>query len=277
MNYIAVHLHCSPELAEILMAELALLPYDTFEEHETGISGYIDVSLFDEHALLQVIDKYLPLGSIEIEKEEIERINWNEEWEKNYDPVRVDDQVIIKAIFHDISEKYPYEIVIHPKMSFGTGHHSTTYLMIRQQLKIDHKGKMVYDFGSGTGVLAIMAAKLGASKVVATDVDDWCIENSTENFSLNHIDVSVRKGPVATLGLQEKAGIILANINKNVLIDEMAHYNALLLADGYLLLSGFYEQDIEDIKHKAGEFGLKMINRDSRQDWAVLVFHKPSL
>jgi ribosomal protein L11 methyltransferase len=277
MSYRGVYIQCQPFMAEILLAELGQLPYNTFEETLEGLHAFCDESDFDPIALQEIIDRYVALDNIRFETKELAKENWNEDWEKNYDPVIVDDQVIIKAIFHQIEKRYPFEITIHPKMSFGTGHHATTYLMIRQQLKIDHRKKIVYDFGTGTGVLAIMAAKLGASKLVATDVDDWCIENSKENLTLNDLKAQLLLGPVATLGLSEKADIVLANINKNILLAEMENYISLLNTGGYLLLSGFYQKDCADLIHLANSFQLFLREQDDRNQWAVLVFQKQAL
>lgn len=277
MSYRGVYIQCQPFMAEILLAELGQLPYNTFEETPEGINAFCDEADFDPNELQEIIDRYLSLDTISYETKVLAKENWNQNWEKNYEPVIIDDHVIIKAIFHHIDKKYPFEITIHPKMSFGTGHHATTHLMIRQQLKIDHYNKTVYDFGTGTGVLAIMAAKLGASKLIATDVDDWCIENSEENLSLNHVSAQLLLGPVATLGLTETADIVLANINKNILMDEMESYVGLLKEKGYLLLSGFYQTDCADLIQLANSQGLILTNQDERNQWAVLVFQKRAL
>jgi ribosomal protein L11 methyltransferase len=174
----------------------------------------------------------------------IKKENWNEEWEKNYDPIEVGDQIFVRAEFHPPKKNVPYEIIINPKMSFGTGHHETTAQMLALQLKVDHKDKEVIDIGSGTGILAIMAAKLGAASVAATDIDDWCIENAIENFEINRIVPSfVKKGEIASLQLKENYDIVLANINTNVLLSEMEHYVSLMRPKAQLLLSGFYEFD----------------------------------
>jgi ribosomal protein L11 methyltransferase len=161
-------------------------------------------------------------------------------------------------------------------MSFGTGHHDTTYLMLKNQLMVDHAGKFVYDFGSGTGILAIMAGQLGASRIVGNDVDDWCIENANDNLVLNEIDAEMLLGPVGSLGLTEQGDIILANINKNILLQEMQDYDRLLIAGGSLLLSGFYEEDISDLTQKAEQFGLVYQRHEVKNSWAMLVFNKPA-
>ena len=277
VNYTGVYITCEEIFKEILIAEFSQLSFDTFHEKESGFDAFSPSDVFDQEALNEILDQYKSLTSIQVEVKEVPKTNWNEEWEKNYDPVIVGDQIIVKASFHDIPETYPYEIVINPKMSFGTGHHATTHLMLKQQLEIDHKGKKIYDFGSGTGVLAIMASLLGATDITATDVDDWCIENCEENFQLNSVEGKVLLGTVAELDLSEKADIILANINKNVLLTEMPVYADLLEKSGKLLLSGFYKDDIPDLEEKATSLGLKKIKTEQRNSWAVLVFQKASL
>ncbi|MFY0688133.1 MAG: 50S ribosomal protein L11 methyltransferase [Cyclobacteriaceae bacterium] len=276
VNFKALHIACSEEFTEILMAELSMLPFDTFEETSTGLSAFSDESLFDETGVNQILERYKSsITNVRIEI--IERENWNEEWEKNYDPVVVDDKIIVKATFHQIERTYPFEITISPKMSFGTGHHATTHLMLKAQLDIDHQNKRVYDLGTGTGVLAIMASKLGATDILATDVDDWCIENSLENFALNGLKAPVLKGPIKVLGIEQQADIILANINKNILLDEMVNYVRLLSDGGYLLLSGFYVEDVQDLTTVAEKMGLTSQGQSDRDNWAILVFRKQSL
>jgi ribosomal protein L11 methyltransferase len=277
MSYLGLYIYCPPGLTEILLAELSLLPFNTFEETEDGLNAFMEETDLDISEVENIVNKYQSMGEIKFELKTLPKENWNKTWEENYDPVIVDDQIIIKAVFHQIEKTYPYEITINPKMSFGTGHHATTYLMLRQQMKIDHQRKIVYDFGTGTGVLAIMAAKLGASKLLATDVDDWCIENSLENMGLNNVSATLLLGPIATLNIQEKAHIVLANINKNILLTEFADYVSLMNTGGFLLLSGFYDHDRDDLRAEAAKYGLQEVETDVKNQWAVLVFKKPSL
>ncbi|HEY8400888.1 MAG TPA: 50S ribosomal protein L11 methyltransferase, partial [Cytophagaceae bacterium] len=206
---------------------------------------------------------------------ELENKNWNEEWEKNFDPVMVEDKVAIRASFHPASG-LPLEIIINPKMSFGTGHHETTYMMVQNQLEIDHKDKLVMDAGSGTGVLAILACKLGAKQILAFDVEDWAFENLQENVKLNNCSVVIpAKGDITQVNhLAENYDIILANINKNVLLKEMPLYARYLKQGGTLILSGFYEEDIEDIQNSAFTHSLDFVARKLRNRWASLVFQK---
>ena len=271
MNYLAFHVTAPEELLEIILAELSVFPFESFEEKEGMVSAYGPQEKIDIDEVKQGLSRY----QVSIETEIIPKENWNELWEKHYDPVFIDDQVIIRAEFHDPNPAFPYEIVITPKMSFGTGHHATTYLMLKQLLELNLRRRSVADFGSGTGVLAIMAHKLGASTLLATDVDDWCIENCRENFELNRVpDVDIRKGSLKGLSISKKFDVVLANINKNILLDEISEYDMCLKKGGKLLLSGFYQQDIADIVKKAETLGLLLAKQAIKNDWAVLVFEK---
>jgi ribosomal protein L11 methyltransferase len=208
-------------------------------------------------------------------QDKVHKENWNEEWEKNVDPVMVGDQCIIRAEFHKIEKKYPYEIIITPKMSFGTGHHQTTYLMVRNQLSIDHRDKRVMDAGCGTAVLAILASKRGAKSVEAFDIDEWSIENGRENVIKNNCEnIRIRQGTILDFTWPTPFDIILANINKNVLMKEMGTYSKQLVTRGLLVLSGFYEGDIPDLVREAKQQGLQLQQQDEKEQWASLVLQK---
>ncbi|MFT7427395.1 MAG: ribosomal protein L11 methyltransferase, partial [Algoriphagus sp.] len=211
---------------------------------------------------------------IQLSEGEMEKINWNAEWEKNYDPIAVDDLVYVRASFHPSPLGFKHEIVINPKMSFGTGHHATTFQMLRNQGAIDHQGKKVLDVGSGTGILAIMADLLGASQIEAFDIDDWCVDNGNENFELNGVSSRMGLGTIREVNPIGPFDIVLANINKNVLLDEMGIYSDLLIARGFLLLSGFYIEDITDLEQLANQIGLELIAQQSKDNWAALVLQK---
>ncbi len=193
---------------------------------------------------------------------------------KNYEPVIVEDICLIKTDFHKIERQYQYEIVINPRMSFGTGHHSTTYLMIKAQLDIDFKDMDVLDIGCGTGVLAIMASKLGANSIIATDINDWAIENAGQNFELNGVkDFKILQDVISNLDLPE-FDIILANINKNVLLDEMPEYYKNMRERAVLILSGFLRGDVEEIRKSAENQGLSYVETNFREEWACAIFKK---
>lgn len=276
MNYVTITFTLDPQFSDILIAELSQIGFDIFLENETGFQASIFQPLYDRNAIKAITARYEEVISpLSFTEEEVEKKNWNEEWEQNYDPIIVSDTCIVKASFHKIDKKFQYEIIINPKMSFGTGHHETTYLMLRTQLQIDHTGKKVMDIGCGTGILAILASKLGAQELVVCDIDEWCVENSTENFELNDCkNIKTFLGTVNDIpnaGLQD---IILANINRNVLLDEIPQYAALLKNKGYLLLSGFYENDMKEIKDLATENQLKFVQHETKKDWAVVLFRK---
>jgi ribosomal protein L11 methyltransferase len=275
MNYLVCKINCLPEYGEILMAELAAIGFDSFMESPLGIEAYIQEEAFDYATFDEVIERYAMQTVITVQTELMPRINWNEEWEKNYDPIMVGNEVYVRASFHPPREEFSHEIIINPKMSFGTGHHATTHLMLEFMLDMEVAGKSVLDVGSGTGILAIMADKLGAAKVEAFDIDDWCVENGNENFALNRIlHLQMGLGTIRDVDPRGPFDLILANINKNVLLDEMSHYTSLLSADGILLISGFYEQDIPDIVESTQILKLRVIDQRIRNNWTALALDR---
>ncbi|GAB3008043.1 50S ribosomal protein L11 methyltransferase [Cyclobacterium sediminis] len=276
MEYLEFKISCKEEYREILMAELANIGFDSFLETNKGFDAYIPQEDQEEEVWQEVISRYQEEAAIKIEAGILAKINWNEAWEKNYDPIAVADKVYVRATFHPSkSREFKNEIVINPKMSFGTGHHSTTYLMLEWQNEIKHTGKVVMDAGSGTGILAIMAMKLGAKRVTAFDIDEWSVENGKENFEINGFDsLEMQTGNISSVRTEEAYHLILANINKNVLLDEMEAYAKHLLAGGQLLLSGFYESDITDISEKAKNYGLSLVGKKVRNKWTSVLFKK---
>ncbi|PZX59850.1 ribosomal protein L11 methyltransferase [Algoriphagus ratkowskyi] len=274
MDYLEFKIKCLEQFQEILIAELSMIGFDSFLETEEGIDAYTLESDFDRKAFDSVIAQYKEAAEITIEEGVMPKVNWNEEWEKNYDPIEVDDLVYVKASFHPSKPGFKHEIVINPKMSFGTGHHATTFQMLRHQGQIDHQGKRVLDVGSGTGILAVMAHLLGASDVEAFDIDDWCVENGNENFDLNGLTTRMGLGTIREVQPQGQFDIVLANINKNILLDEMAIYAELVKNHGYLLLSGFYTDDINDLTEHAKPLGMELISQQSKDNWAALILKK---
>lgn len=274
MKYLEIHIKNPVDLTEILIAELSEAGYDSFMETDEGVIAYTDQSIFEESRLQEILSRYLEMPEYRIAP--LEDKNWNEEWEKNFQPVEVDDQVIIKASFHKMGEHYPVQITINPKMSFGTGHHETTYMMVQNQLGIDHKGRRVMDAGTGTGILAILASKLGASDVFAFDIEDWAFENLKENVILNDCrNIKVGQGTIESLDSPFPFyDIILANINKNVLLNEIPRYAGFLPKNGILVLSGFYKEDVQDIEKAGHSASLTLLQERARNKWASLVFKK---
>lgn len=243
--------------------------FDAFEELEDGLLASCEPAEYDPSEVEAVLARY----GVQYTMEDVAKVNWNEEWEKNYDPVIVRDECVVRATFHDPRPDFPYEIIITPKMSFGTGHHATTYQVLDYQLSLDHTGKRVLDVGCGTGALAIMASKRGASEVSAVDIDEWCIENSQENFSLNSCEhIGIQLGGIEVIAEDRKFELILANINKNVLMDQMEAYVSHLAPQGGLVLSGFYQEDIDDLQALATSLGLSRSHHTVKDRWAMMAF-----
>ncbi len=275
MYHTRLQVTCNPDFSEILMAEIAEAGFDTFLETLEGFEAYVEQDHFDQELVDSIKRKYKHVDPLVFAKDRIQKQNWNEEWEKNLEPIIVEDACLIRAEFHKIEKKYPYEIIITPKMSFGTGHHQTTYLMIKNQMKMDHQNKWVMDAGCGTAILSIMAHKLGAAHVEAFDIDDWSTVNGKENIENNACsNITLRQGTVAEMKFERKFDVILANINKNVLLAEMKMYAGYILKGGQLLLSGFYTHDVEDLKYEALKHGFSLISVDEKETWAALLLHK---
>ncbi|MFT7267852.1 MAG: ribosomal protein L11 methyltransferase [Roseivirga sp.] len=275
MNYIEIKVHCDAPFADILIAEMGELDFDTFVESEVGFDGYIAEDIFSHPALQTLFNKYREQTRIWYELNKIPKKNWNEEWEKNYDPIEIGDDIFVRATFHESKPGFKHEIIIHPQMSFGTGHHETTHQMLALQLELDHKGAKVLDVGSGTGILAVMASKLGAAEVSATDIDDWCIDNANENFALNGIEPKeVLLGTINKLAFEAPFDILYANINKNVLLAEMEYYSKLTKRGGHLFLSGFYTEDQADILECTAKNGFEKLKSTERKNWAAIFLKK---
>ena len=277
MNYIEYDFTVSPtEMgAEILMAELAEVGFDSFEDTPTGIKAYIPKDSWNEHILQDIYLLSNPEFTISYQITEIEQVNWNEEWEKNFSPIVVEDLCTVRANFHPVPNTR-YDIVITPKMSFGTGHHETTYMMLQQLLPLSLEGTKVLDMGCGTGILAIMAALRGAHDITAIDIDPWCVENATENVQQNNcFFITIKEGDVSLI-VGEQYNLILANINRNILLSDIPAYTEALFPEGLLLVSGFYVEDLPAIKEKCQEEGLTYLNHIERNRWVSAKFQRLS-
>jgi ribosomal protein L11 methyltransferase len=275
MDFIEVTVHTAPDFADMLIAEMGDCGYEAFIDTEDGFSAYITEDLFSEQQLAAVLDKYRVYTPLSHEVQKIEKQNWNEEWEKNFEPLIIGNVCSVRASFHPAPQNVTYDIVINPKMSFGTGHHETTTLMLENQLALNHKHKMVLDMGCGTGILAIMACKLDAAKVVAVDVEDWTVENARENAAENDCpDIEVRHGDATAIETDEPYDIILANINRNVLLQDMPVYARHLVKSGALVLSGFYTQDLPLIKEKAEQNDIRLDTVRTKNNWVSAIFYK---
>jgi ribosomal protein L11 methyltransferase len=263
---------CDSDYSEILMAEIAEVGFDTFLETDKGFEAYVEMEKYDKEQLEFVKQKYSTQTPVIFYYDRIQKKNWNEEWEKSYEPIVVEDKCLIRADFHTIEKKYLYELIITPKMSFGTGHHQTTYLMIKNQMEIDHRGKRVMDAGCGTAILSVMACKLGANEVEAFDIDEWSVSNGKENIDVNGCpNIHHQQGKLSELHFDGRFDIILANINKNVLLEELKLYAKYLLPGGLLLLSGFYVNDIPDLLEVGSLYNLQEQRRDAKENWAALL------
>lgn len=256
---------------EILIAELGYAGFESFVETETGVTAYIQKADWTE----AILDDIQILNSDEFEFsytfEEIEQINWNEEWEKNFNAIIIDEVCSVRAPFHPKPET-KYDIIIEPKMSFGTGHHETTHMMIQHILKNDFEDKSVLDMGCGTGVLAILAEMKGAHPIDAIDYDNWCYLNSLENVERNNCKhITVLEGD-ASLLKDQKYDTIIANINRNILLNDLVFYAKCLKPNGTIFLSGFYKNDIPAIEEECNKHGLTYVESLERNNWVALKF-----
>ena len=256
---------------EILIAELGYAGFESFVENKEGVTAYIQKNDWNAFILEDIQILNSDEFSITYEFNEIEQTNWNAEWERNFKPIVVDDLVTVRAPFHEIPST-KYDIIIEPKMSFGTGHHETTHMMIQHILRNDCQGKSVLDMGCGTGVLAILAEKTGATRLDAIDIDNWCYINSLENEDRNQCkNISVYEGD-AQLLVDKDYDVIIANINRNILLNDIPVYQKALNEDGMLFLSGFYSDDIPLIVEACEAHMLKLKETIQRGQWVALKF-----
>ncbi|MBK5192235.1 MAG: 50S ribosomal protein L11 methyltransferase [Flavobacteriaceae bacterium] len=259
--------------SEILIAELSYAGFESFVENEEGVTAYVVSEEFDEEAFAGLHILQSDEFEITYTSQEIEKVNWNIEWEKNFNPIIIDDQCSVRAPFHEKPET-EFDIIIEPKMSFGTGHHATTHMMLQFILKNDWEGKTVLDMGCGTGVLAILAEMKGAKKVDAIDIDNWCYLNSLENVVRNNCElISVYEG-AAELLEGKHYDMIIANINRNILLEDISKYSECLNPGGKLFLSGFYIEDIPAIEEECNLNGLKIEDELEQENWTALSFIK---
>lgn len=262
---------CSEDVTDLLAAFLADAGFESFEPDDSGLTAYVQDKLFSEEAVKDAIDS-LPFDcSVKFETSFIKGVDWNEEWEKNYfKPIRIGDRCVIRSSFHHDVEPARYEIIIDPKMAFGTGHHSTTSLMLGFLLELPLEGKKVIDMGTGTGILAILALMRGAGEAIGIEIDPGAYENSLDNGRLNGVDVQFRCGDASLLQEIREADLFIANINRNVILSDISAYSRSLKSGGTMLLSGFYEGDIPVIESAAKKVGLNIAEIRSDKDWAGL-------
>lgn len=257
--------------SDILIAELGEIQFESFVETEEGVLAYIKKEDWNPEILKDLSILKNALFQIDYDYTEIEQENWNATWEQNFNPIQVGEKCVVRAPFHKKPD-VEFDIVIEPKMSFGTGHHETTHMMLQHILNHDLIGKSVLDMGSGTGVLAILAAKKGAAKIDAIDIDNWCYLNAMENVERNNCEhIRVYEG-TADLLVDQRYDIIIANINRNILLADIPIYAKCLVQGGILFLSGFYREDIPLISEKCGEVGLKFENNLEKNNWVAVKY-----
>ena len=264
---------CNETATDILSALIAETGFESFVECEGGMQAYVQQSLFDEDALKNIIAEFpIPETEITYTITEPEDKDWNEEWEKNFfQPIVIEDRCVIHSTFHKDYPKAEYDIVINPQMAFGTGHHETTSSILGELLDADLKGKSVLDMGCGTSILAILASMRGADHVTAIDIDDWCVNNSKDNIALNNINnITVELGDASLLEGRKPFDVIIANINRNILLNDMAAYTACMHKGSEIYMSGFYVQDIDAIRSKGESLGLRFVHYREKNNWAAV-------
>lgn len=278
MSYTEVKFICIPNdeiVNSVLSVSIADIGFESFVEDELGTTAYIQSDIFNADELNNILADLPIEAQISYSFKSIEDQNWNEEWEKNYfQPLIIDDRCIIQSTFHNAPATYEYNIYIDPKMAFGTGHHQTTELMIREILKDNFEGKSVLDMGAGTAILAILASMRGADPIIAIDIDQWAYDNAIENLKLNNIDnIEVEIGGADLLG-DKTFDIILANINRNILLNDIHAYASVLNLGGTLYMSGFYNEDIPLITEECNRNNLNFCYNTMKDNWVAVKFKK---
>ena len=278
MKYIEVSFTVTPQsetACDIIAALVAELGFESFVPSDNGTVGYVPIHLYDEQSVSEVLADFpMPDTAVTFTSREMEDKNWNEEWEKHFfEPIVVDSRCVIHSTFHKDYPKADFDIIINPQMAFGTGHHQTTRLIINYLLDIELGGKTVLDMGCGTSILAILASMRGAKALTAIDIDEWCVNNSIDNLALNGIDnIKVFQGDASSLASEGPFDVIIANINRNILLADMQYYVARMNQGGEIYFSGFYESDLPMIQTEAERLGLRYISHRVEKDWTAAQF-----
>lgn len=275
MNYFEVNIFikdaAAPDSRDIIAAHLSELEFESFEDTETGLKAFIQEHLYNESVVIEALDEISEMVPLTREVNFIPEQNWNETWEKNYEPVMIAGKCFIRAPFHAPNPEAKYELIIEPKMSFGTAHHETTSMMIELILEKNWQGKKVLDMGSGTGVLGILASKMGAREVVAIDNDEWAYLNAIENVGRNYTgNIKVLQGDDALIE-DQKFDVIIANINRNILLAQIQNYSKALNPGGEVFLSGFYEEDVPVLLKEAENYSLKLKQKITKNSWVAMI------
>ena len=282
MKYYKIEVRLSPKdqtAMDILEAQMGERGFESFVETDNGVEGYIQQEKYAGEETMAGLDPMIKGVRMKWEKSEAPDEDWNTEWEKNYfSPIKIEGGCTIRSTFHEKDEEARYEILINPQMAFGTGHHETTRLMVKWLLSHEIEGRSILDMGCGTGVLGILAHKRGAQKVVGIDIDEWSVSNARDNIGLNDIaaeDFDIRLGGAEQAeGLKGEMDIVLANINRNILMHDMGTYVGALKEGGRLIMSGFYDIDCQNIKDEAAKHGLEEIAREEMNKWTRMEFEK---
>lgn len=264
---------CNETVNDVVSALAGEIGFESFVECEGGVQAYIQQALFSEEALADMVATFpLPDTVVEYAVKEAEDKDWNEEWEKNFfQPIVIGERCCIHSTFHKDVPQTEYEILINPQMAFGTGHHETTSSIIGELLDADLTGKSVLDMGCGTSILAILASMRGAAKVTAIDIDDWCVNNSRDNIALNNIrNISVELGDAHLLEGREPFDVVIANINRNILLADLPRYAACMHPGSEIYMSGFYVQDIPAIRERAEGLGMEFVHHREKNNWAAV-------
>jgi ribosomal protein L11 methyltransferase len=277
MDYIEIHIKITPintVINDLLAVDLAEIGFESFSECEDGMLAYVSAMLYDEDTTKKSIPAQMFGSTLEFSGKNIPGQNWNEEWEKNYfQPIVIGTDCVIHSSFHTNIPEAKYDILIDPKMAFGTGHHETTSLMLEELLKLDVKGKSFLDMGCGTAVLAILASMKGAVNVLGIDIDQWAINNALENIQLNNSPaIEILTGGAELLEFTAPFDIIFANINRNILLADMAAYTSKMVDGSLLFMSGFYESDIPVIREKAESLDLTFLGNTIKNNWVAVRF-----
>ncbi len=258
---------------DLLINSLSDIGFDTFENTDAGFKAYIPDSDDIEDQINIIAEEYSKMFTFIFEVKTIPHQNWNEVWESNFEPLRINERCYVRATFHEAHPEVEFEIVVDPKMAFGTGHHQTTALMMSLMMATEFKHKKVLDMGCGTGILAILASKMGASDIVAIDYDQICFESTIENSSLNRVSNILPVCGSKEAIPNEKFDVILANINRNILLDQIDRYAEVLVPGGIIFFSGFYEEpDLNFIKEKANSSDLTYISHQTKDNWVAAQF-----
>ena len=256
--------------AEIFIARLNEIKYESFSTDKGGLKAYIRSDLFNKKKLTEIVDDISSFTKIDLSINAIKKENWNADWENNYSPVHINKDCVIRAHFHDRFPNIEHEIIITPKMSFGTGHHETTFLVMNQIFELNLEGKQVLDIGSGTGVLSILASKLGAKKIVGIDIDKWAYENAIENSKLNNIsNIQFIEGTAESIG-KKMYDVVLANINRNIILADIQKYTRAMRPKSDIILSGFLKQDVKIIINKIKQLKFNLVASKNKNKWQML-------